>query len=94
MVSVHKLLEHVARVAIRLVLAATVLYQGACLNLLVVEHWSHAKTSYHLMTILDILNCILLCACIWLAYFAIRWMKLKRKKHAGMDPRMSGIHGS
>ena len=79
MVSAHKLLEHVMRVVTRLVLAAAVMYQGSGLNDLVTEHWSHAKTMRQLLTAVDIINCILLSACIWIAYFAIKWMKIVRK---------------
>lgn len=68
------------RIATRFLLVAIVMYQGVGLNNLVVEHWSHAETSFKLFVAVDIINCILLSACIWLAYFAIRWMKWKRKR--------------
>ena len=91
MTSAHKLIEHVMRVATRFVLAAAVMYQGTILNELVTEHWSHAEAYYHAFTAVDVVNCILLSACIWLAYFAIRWMKIKRKRLPDFDEEMSGM---
>ena len=80
------------RVATRLLLLATVMYQGWGLNALVVEHWSHAKSSLGLglLTVVDVLNCVCLGACVWLAYFAIRWMKLRRKRLSLTDHELTG----
>ena len=92
MVSAHKCLEHVVRIATRLALVAVVMYQGVNLNELAVKHWTRAKEiSFQLFVGVDVINCILLSACIWLAYFAIRWMKWKRKTATG-DHEISGIN--
>ena len=87
MVSVHKSIEHVIRISTRLLLVAVIFYQGVGLNSLVVEHWSRAKTLLYVFTLIDVVNCLCLSVCIWLAYFAIRTLKWMRKNQDGENQR-------